>query len=243
MYGSAGEAACELILSENGVLYQEPEFLAREELREPGAYFSILHSLASGKTKPNEIAQDSGVRHSGVNKYLETLVRMKLIERCVPITEKNPERSAKGIYLLTDQFLRFWFRYVFPNRSIIEMGKGRQLFEAKVASDLDNLMGIVYEAICRQFAADHGNELFGWDPLKIGRYWDGQREIDFVAEDAPGQSAAFVECKWGEHVHIGRILAKLRKKADAIPYYRGWKKSYYVMSRTKDKHPEHIHLG
>jgi hypothetical protein len=91
------EAVTDLILRADGVLYQEPDFLVREEFREPGVYFSVLHSLAAGMTRPNQVAQDAGVLHSSINKYLGVLCRMQVVSRRVPITEKNPERSTKGI--------------------------------------------------------------------------------------------------------------------------------------------------
>lgn len=233
----------ELVLSENGVLYQEPDFLVREELREPGTYFSILRSLAAGLTRPNEIAQDAGVAHSGVNKYLDTLRRMQLIERRVPITEKHPERSTKAIYVLADHFLRFWFRYVFPNRSIIELGKGRELYGSKIKPDLNNYMGPIYEEMCHQEILRLGPKVLGWEPFKLGRYWDPQSEIDLIAEDEDRKRVAFIECKWSRRIHMERTLNILRKKADRISYYAGWHKHYYVMSRTITKHPHHILLG
>ena len=69
------EAAHDLALSPAGALHSEPEFLVREELRDPRAYFSILHSLAAGMTRPNEIAQDAGVPGQSVGKYLDVLRR------------------------------------------------------------------------------------------------------------------------------------------------------------------------
>ncbi len=242
-YDKPQTSVCELVLNGNGVLYQEPEFLAREELREPGAYFSILRSLAAGQTRPNEIAQDAGVLHSGVNKYLDTLRRMLLIERRVPMTEKHPERSTKGVYVLSDHFLRFWFRYVYPNRSVIELGRGTALFQNKIKPDLNSYMGPVFEDICCQEIAQHGEAVFGWEPLRIGRYWDRKNEIDIVAEDAEGKQAAFIECKWGRHINIERTLFGLRQKSDMIPYYLGWQKQHFVMSRTRSDHPQHVNIG
>ncbi|MBW1714823.1 MAG: ATP-binding protein [Deltaproteobacteria bacterium] len=237
------KSVVELVLSENGVLYQEPDFLVREELREPGTYFSILRSLAAGMTRPNEIAQDAGVAHSGINKYLDTLRRMQLIKRRVPITEKHPERSTKGIYVLADPFLRFWFRYVFPNRSVIELGKGRELYGSKIKPDLNNYMGPIYEEMCHEEILRRGLEILGWKPFRLGRYWDSQSEIGLVAEDRDAKRVAFIECKWGRSVHMERILNLLRKKADRILYYAGWHKQHYVMSRTITRHPHHIRLG
>ena len=149
-YQNACSSIINMILSPDGNLYQEPDFLVNEELREPGVYFSILRSIAAGLTKPNKISQDAGVVHSGINKYLDTLRKMHIIEKIIPITEKNPERSTKGLYFIRDPFLRCWFRYVFPNKTIIELGKGKELFNKKIKADLNILFGSVFENICFQ---------------------------------------------------------------------------------------------
>lgn len=242
-FDSTADAVVSLVLSPDGVLYQEPEFLVREELREPGNYFSILHSIASGMTRPNQIAQDAGVLHSGVNKYLETLRRMGLITRLVPITEKRPERSTKGIYRIADPFLRFYFRYVYPNRSAVEIGRGRDVYEAAIAPDLDTFMGLVYENLCRQEILLHGEDRLGFVPARVGRYWDARAGIDIVAEDASGERVAFIECNWGTKVDVERVLTRLAVKGDLVRAYAGRRKTVRVMSRTGTTHAGHIFFG
>lgn len=243
IYPSPGKALLELVLSPDSVLYAEPEILVREELREPGNYFSIMGSLASGKTRPNEIALDAGVPHSGVNKYLETLCRMQLVKKVVPLTEKNPERSTKGLYLLGDPYLRFWFRYVYPYRSIIEYGRGKELYREVIRPDLDTYMGPVFEEICRQEIVRMGEKYLQWKPLRIGRYWDSGIEIDIMAVDARNSRAAFFECKWSQRVNVDKTLSSLRKKARGIPQVASSQHQYFVMSRTPSTHQYHIQLG
>ncbi|MFC2173132.1 ATP-binding protein [Acidobacteriota bacterium] len=237
------EATVQLILDPNAVLYQEPDFLVREELREPIPYFSILHGLSRGRTRPHQISLAAGVPHSGVNKYLDTLCRMNLVERRVPVTELRPERSTKAIYRIVDPFIRFWFRYVYSHRSSIELQRGQVLYQKTIDPDLDNLMGVVFEEICKQELQRNGAGILGWDPFRIGAYWQASTEIDLVAEDVERRKVAFVECKWSKKIHIDRLLTELRKKADSIKTYRGCEKSFYIMSRSRLSHPAHIHVG
>ena len=242
-FTSLDEAVTTLILQTDGILYQEPDFLVREELREPGAYFSILHSLAAGMTRPNQIAQDAGVPHSSITKYLDVLGRLQMVRRQVPITEKNPERSTKGIYVLTDPFLRFWFRYVFPYRSTLELGRAGELYQSTVKPDLSNFLGAAYEQICAEEILRNGPSLLGFQAMRMGRYWDSKMEIDLVVEDARGEHVAFIECKWSRNVNVKRLLSEVARRADLIPTYAGVQKSCYIMSRTKSAHPNHIRLG
>lgn len=238
-YQDAESSLFDMVLNPDGNLYQEPDFLVNEELREPAVYFSILRSLAFGQTKPNQISQDAGVRHSGINKYLDTLKKMHLIEKRIPITEKNPERSTKGLYFIRDQFLKFWFRYIFPNKSIIELGNGKKLFEKHIKADLSILFGHVYEDICFQ-RIQNNQALLEFEVYNAGPYWEKNFEIDIIAEDPFDHQVAFIECKWSTNININRLLQHLKRNADLIKHYSGWKKSYFIMSRTRISHPNHI---
>jgi len=239
---SPGAAAHALALSPAGPLFAEPEFLVREELRDPGAYFAILHALAAGKTRPNEIAREAGIPHASVGKYLDVLRRLRLVRRETPLTEARPERSRKGIYLLADPFLRFWFRYVYPNRSALEAGRSREVLETVVLPDLDTFMGQPYEQICRQHLLADGSRLLGWQPLRVSRYWDSRTEIDLVAVDAAGENAAFIECKWGRKVDVPRIVRRLREKARAVAPLAAAFHRYLVVSRTDTDDEHHVRL-
>ena len=240
---SPAEAARALALSPAGPLYAEPDFLVREELRDPGAYFAILHSLASGKTRPNEIAQDAGIPHASVGKYLDVLRRLRLVRRETPVTEPRPERSRRSLYRLDDSLLRFWFRYVYPNRSALEAGGSRDVLGTVVLPDLDTFMGQPYEDVCRQHLIDNGERLLGWQPLRVGRYWDARTEIDLIAVDASGERAAFVECKWGRSVDVARLVRRLREKARAVAPYAAASHRYLVISRTDVSDEHHVRLA
>jgi len=240
IYNNAESSLIEMVLEPNGNLYQEPDFLVQEELREPGVYFSILRSLASGHTKPNQISQDAGVVHSSVNKYLDTLRKMHIVEKKIPITEKNPERSTKGLYFIKDNFLKFWFRYVFPNKSIIELGKGKYLYFRKIKQDLNILVGYVFEDICFEKIKICSLDLLGFEAIKIGKYWNKDFEIDIIAEDPFLKKVAFIECKWSEKINIDKVLTKLKRNSDMIKNYAGWQKSHIIMARTKIEHPNNL---
>ncbi len=242
-HASPRDAALTLALSPTGPLHTEPEFLVREELRDPGVYFSILHSLAAGMTRRNEIAQDAGVPGTSTSKYLDVLRRLRLVHREVPVTESRPERSRKGLYRLSDPFLRFWFRYVYPNRSALEAGAAREVIEAVVLPDLDTFMGQPYEEICRQHLIAEGPQVLGWRPVRVGRYWDARTEIDLIAVDAAGERAAFVECKWGRNVDVARVVRRLREKARAVTPFAAASHRYLVISRTDTDDEHHVRLA
>jgi len=206
------------ILSKNAFLYSEPRFLLMEELREPSIYFSILKAIAFGKTRLNEIVQETGIddRHK-VNKYLSVLRELHIIRRKVPLTEDKPHKSRKGIYILDDPFFRFWFRYIFPNMSYLEEGDIDYVWEEKIEPDFDSFVGFIFEDICIQKlkSLNKDNKL----PFKaknIGQWWGGREEINIVALDGKG-SFMFCECKWTVKKIGISVLDELQNKANKFP--------------------------
>ncbi len=208
----------EEVLDKNALLYSEPRFLLMEELREPSFYFSILKAIAFGRTRLNEIVQETGIadRHT-VNKYLSVLKELYMIRREVPVTEERPHKSRKGIYLLRDPFFRFWFRYVFPNFSYLEEGDLEYVWQEKLKVSLESFVGPVFEQICTETLKRLNREnKLPFKAARIGRWWDRTQEIDIVAYDDNG-AYLFCECKWTTKAVGKNILDDLQKKAQAFP--------------------------
>jgi len=96
----------------------------------------VLEAIAAGHPRLNEIAQAGGLTVQAVPFYPATLRAPGLIERVVPATAPHPEKSRRGSYRLRDPFVRFWFRFVYPNRSLLELGETARV-HARVAAQLD----------------------------------------------------------------------------------------------------------
>ncbi len=98
------------VLSEHGVLHNEPEFLLRTEfgIREPQTYYTILRAIATGKREANEIADFAGIGSNALGSYLSKLRRLRLVERDIPVTA-NPNATRKSRYRLKEPLFRFWF--------------------------------------------------------------------------------------------------------------------------------------
>jgi uncharacterized protein len=201
------------ILRRGSFLYDEVRFVLQQELREPRNYFAILEAIATGKTRLNEIKQATGI--DGATAYLDTLRQLHLVERRVPVTETQPHKSRRGLYCLQDHYLRFWFRYVHPNRSQLERGGAQFILSNQVLPQLDLFTGLAFEEICRQFlwfSGLSGNLPF--TPLNIGNWWNANEEIDLVVLGEA--DAMLVECKWASKQVGSDILTNLERKADLV---------------------------
>jgi len=87
------------VLSEHGVLHNEPEFLLRTEfgIREPQTYYTILRAIAMGKREANEIADFAGIDSNALGSYLSKLRRLRLVERDIPVTATRTRLGKAGI--------------------------------------------------------------------------------------------------------------------------------------------------
>jgi AAA+ ATPase superfamily predicted ATPase len=204
------------ILKRTAFLHDEVRFILMEELRDPKHYLSILQSVAFGNTRMNDIVQRTGIERGPVSKYLSVLQDLRLIERETPVTEKHPEKSRRGIYRLSDNFFRFWFRFVLPFKSRLVEGGERKVTEDEIFPHLDNFIGQVFDKICveiLQHLVEEKKIKLSYD--RAGRWWNGNEEIDLVA--VGGHEPVFVaECKWSKKPIGIDILKELRRKASLI---------------------------
>ena len=161
----------------------------------------------------NEIKQATGIE--GATAYLDTLQQLHLVERLVPVTETQPQKSRRGIYRLKDPYLRFWFRYVHPNRSQLERGGGKIILENQIWPEIDHFSSLTFEEVCQQFFWQTGlSGKLPFIPTKIGNWWNANEEVDLVVM-GEGQ-AILVECKSTSKPVGIDILAELERKAKII---------------------------
>jgi AAA+ ATPase superfamily predicted ATPase len=114
----------------------------------------------------------------------------------IPVTEARPWKSKKGRYFLNDNFFKFWFKYIYRNRSDYEIGNYDILIK-KIQQDFESLVGREFEKISMQFLRELNtqNKLpFAFS--KIGRWWRKGSEIDIVAFNEDSKNILFGECKW-----------------------------------------------
>ncbi len=207
------ENILEGILSRGSFLYDEVRYVLQQELREPRNYFAILQAIASGKTRLNEIKQATGI--DGATAYLDTLQQLHLVERVIPVTEMQPQKSRRGIYRLKDQYLRFWFRYVHPNHSQLELGAAQMILDNKVMPEIDHFTSLTFEEICRQFFWQAGlSGKLSFVPTHVGNWWNAHEEIDLIVLGET--DAILVECKWTSKPVGIDILADLERKAALV---------------------------
>lgn len=218
------------VLSKSSFLYDEPNFLLQREVSEIGSYFSIIKIIASGNQKLSKIATALELKQTGLTKYLKTLINLDILEREVPVTEDNPENSKKGLYKIKDNFMMFWFRFVFPNLNYIESGHAELAMKKIRANLVDAHISYVYEDVCIEKMWElNACDIWDFHFDKVGRWWNNNTEIDIVALDKEGNHIIFGECKyWTSKVGVD-VLRNLELKAEQVEWKRGTRKSYFIL--------------
>ncbi len=123
-----------------GTLRREPQLLLMEELREPRNYFSLLHAIAQGATRLNEISQAARVGrtshdHDPLPGHLAGPPRGAAQRAC----NREPPRKEqeRGLYRITDAFQRFWFHYVHPNQGSLDLDLADAVLAQRVRPTFD----------------------------------------------------------------------------------------------------------
>ena len=177
------DALLENMFDTSSYLYEEPENLLKQELREPSVYNSIITAVAGGATKLNEIANVVGMETSKCAIYLKPLIELGIIEKSEPIVFSS---GRKGVYQVSDSFFRFWYRFVPNNISVISADKMSLIYDKAVGSYLSEYMGAIFEVMCRQYLI-RNMETLPFFFSKIGKWWGThyklkkEVELDIVA--------------------------------------------------------------
>ncbi|XGI83669.1 ATP-binding protein (plasmid) [Halorutilales archaeon Cl-col2-1] len=196
------------ILSEQGLLHSEPEFLLRTELRQPNKYFSILRALAHGRRTPNEIAGMAGIDSSSLSTYLQKLRRLRLVERHIPVTA-SPTSSKRGRYRLSAPLFKFWFRFVYGNQDRLQLLED-DVFKEIVAPEFSDYVSPLFERLCQNAIPDLLDRRF----LDVGQWWFKEHEIDVLGLTKEGLVAG--ECKFTSSPVSEGVLFGLENTAEEV---------------------------
>ena len=230
--GDVDRALIDNLFNTSSYLYEEPENLLKQELREPAIYNSVITAIAGGASHSNEIATKVGIEAPVCAKYLKVLLDLGIIKKETPITEKP---GRKTIYAIGDNFFRFWYRFVPQNTSAISAGRAEQIYELVIKKYFSDYMGGVFEQMCREYLWQNADTL-PILPSEIGQWWGNdsteqkQIQIDIVGTPAEGKEYIIGSCKYKNEL-IGVDELELIKHYAKV-FGKGKKYHYYMFSKS-----------
>ncbi len=187
-----------LFLSGNSPLYPEAELVLKCELRELAAYNTILRTLAAGKYKLNDIYARTGYSRAKISVYLKNLIHLDLVEKVFSADTDSNENVQKGLYRIKDNFLNFWYRFVFPNQSMIAVGQGDWVYDERIRSVFPAYMRESFSQLCIEYLKLMGKHKRLRNDYELWNSWYGKTgRIDILAKDTDGKVLAAC-CDWSE---------------------------------------------
>ncbi|HJH28956.1 MAG TPA: ATP-binding protein [Methanosarcinaceae archaeon] len=216
------------LMDKDSFLYKEAKFLLMEELKDFTNYFSILKAVAMGKNTFTDISHFSGVPTNKLYAYISRLTELSILRRNIPITLPKERSTRVGNYVLQDYFFRFWFKYIYPNSSLIEIGKSDIVMDM-VKDDFNMYLGLIFEDVTRELLQNLS--FSGRLPLftKWGKWWHKEKEIDIVALNEQNDAILFCECKWQNKMLNKKTIEDLIQKSDHVVWNNKERTNHYVV--------------
>lgn len=215
------------ILSVNGTLYEEPVKLFQDDVKDIVKTSTIMSYVGMGANRLSEIAARCNEPATNLSRPLKKLVDLGFLEREVPFgtDEKN---AKKSLYKIADPYMSFYYQFVVPNRSFIELNR-RLPIEQALNTHFSEYVSMQWEKLCRDAVTGNivKNVVFG----KARRWWGSvlnedrkpeQIEIDVMAESIDKKCLLVGECKWTTQENGRLLTAELLRKAHLLPFAKNY---------------------
>jgi len=216
------------ILAKSSFLSVEPQLLLADEFQESKIYLTILKAIGCEEIPNSHILNKTGLPSQKLSAYLSHLIKIKLVKRSVPVTVLHPEKSKKGMYSLCDNFLRFYFSFVYPHMSLIESGNFETLFKLH-GSVLDTILEKSYEDLMIEILNNQIKKGTIPDFEQVGKYWDSHLAATVVATNIDANSVLFGKSYWHEKPLGVQYLTDLKKQSSLIEWGGEGRSEFFVL--------------
>ena len=223
---------CSRVLAPTSMFQIDPLYLLNEALREPRHYFAVLEAIGAGHRTLSEIAQAAGLERTNVPKYLSTLVSLGIVERRTPLKPGPRSHQQRGLYFISDPYLRFYFRFIVPYQSDLQRGEMDRVW-GEIEKQLPAFVGsTVFEELCRAWVQTQGARgNLPFRPTEVGSYWDRHTQVDVVALNTSERAVLMGEARYTSRPVGSDVLAGLGDKAARLTP-PGWRAHLALFSRS-----------
>ena len=224
------DAVIHYCISPYAMLYDEVSHILRDDMRDTVQASTLLSVIGNGADKMSEIAARVGKDAGSLTGPMGKLQKLQLVEREVPFGE-NPRNSKRSLYHLSDPYMQFYFRFIAPYRSFIELGRTEMVLDI-IGKQMPAFVGSMWERLCRQ--AVSGQTLDGITYGMASRWWGGVSksesvEIDVMAESLDHRALLVGECKWTSAEDAAHLEENLRFRASKLPFVGAYDSVRYVL--------------
>ena len=178
-----------------------PERTLLLELRELSYYNRMLTTLASGKSRVNQISAEVNKAKDIVVPYMNTLMQIGVVTKENPVTEKTNRKKTR--YSIINTYDVFWYKYIVPNISLYYSKEYDKLLKKMIMPDLTDFKQLVFTRMCREYLVrESAKGELPFEISEIGNWWENDEEtntsegFDLVAigEDEGKSAIIFSRC-------------------------------------------------
>lgn len=176
------------ILSKTGPLFNVARSLLNDELRETGVYNTILSALSEGRRKLNDLYEHTEFSRAKISVYIKNLMELEFVEKVFSVDSDGRDNAQKGIYDISNNFLDFYYTYLFRNASFLEFEAPEEFYTLRVAPTLKAYVGKYYKDLCLEYLERNNARMKLPIPVERFGQWIGkQGNIDIVGRSEDGR--------------------------------------------------------
>lgn len=203
-----------MFLKYDSPLFYEGINIIKNELNDIGTYLAILYAISVGNNKIGDIAAFINLKSTYITRYMQKLVDIMILDKKFPIND-NPEKSKFGRYEFSDNFMKFWFCFIYPNFNLINQNKPQEVLQ-KIKLEFEEK---ILEHSCKKSLIykieNNYDEIIGFKPIKIGSWWNNrEKEIDIVAYNS--KYIIFIDCYKKGHGDLESLEKELINKSKSF---------------------------
>lgn len=221
-----------LFFTKKGALYRAIPLETGKYYGSSAFIRGILGAVGRSPRHLQEICDRTGLSPSAAGSLLASLENHGIIQKIVPVTEEPSSRRA--LYRISHGAFRFWYTFVYPFQSEIEIGKASEVFRKQVLPQLPSYLKDTFQDICREFLRESskaGTSPFPMD--RVGMWW-GQhptkKRTEYISIAASWKDQILLgDCFWTNDWIDTDALARLQKHAGLFPDKEKW---YYLFSTS-----------
>ena len=213
----------------NNWLVEEARILLRDFITDMHNFVGILRAISEGYEVFSQIAQRAGISTGHASRYLSILRETGFVRRTTPLSDQNPESSRKGRYIVTDPYLRFYYRYLATSQSKLAMGRIEEL-TTTIQNDLPDFIRKTWIELCQHWvalAASNGKIPINVDV--VDSEWKGNKRIDIVGTAESEEALVLGYCHWSEEPADPQLLLDHFINRDIVPMLPKGKRPVYFL--------------
>jgi len=198
------------ILTPSGSLFNEVPLLLHEELKgEVDVYSRVLEAIASGAHSRQAIAAYNQTTLAATQHYLNELLAIGILEHRRPLSRLQ-DQKAQGTYHILDPFLRFWHRWVAPQRRLLEINQRQNETLSEIRNQLPQIVAPIWETLARQhLLTASGQGRIPFAVQEVGSWWARNAQVDVLGVNRTTRQVIFGEARW-------RATAVTQKDVDVL---------------------------